>query len=83
MSEKDKLLRELDTCRQHLNITKDKVFDVSDNNFESQIRKSEEVKVSEVINTPHRPSMVGSFVLKITKGLFTSWIELCHRFGMT
>lgn len=46
MGEKDKLLRELDTCRQQLNISPDKVLDVSDRGLESQMRKSEEVQVT-------------------------------------
>ena len=45
MAEKDKLLRELDSCRQQLNLDQDVVLNVEDEVTEMRARKEEEIKV--------------------------------------
>ena len=46
MTEKDRLLRELDVCKQELNISKDDVLNVSEEDLESRQRKEEEIQVT-------------------------------------
>ena len=46
MGEKDKLLRELDNCKQQLNITKDNILNVSAATVASKNKSKEEFDVS-------------------------------------
>jgi hypothetical protein len=46
MCEKDRLLRELDTCKQKLLIDRDEVLNVEEEAMETRVRREEELKVS-------------------------------------
>lgn len=45
MTEKDRLLREMDSMRQELNVSKDIIFDVTDDDAETRQQKEEEIQV--------------------------------------
>ena len=44
MGEKDKMLRDLDTCKQQLNVSKDDVLDVSEAKIDNAARREEEIQ---------------------------------------
>ena len=46
MAQKDHLLRELDLCKQQLNLSKDDVINVSVENLETRQQQQEELRVS-------------------------------------
>ena len=45
MGEKDRLLRELDSCRDRLNMSKDDVLNVSEAAIEGRVKQNEELQV--------------------------------------
>jgi len=44
MAEKDRLLRELDLCKQQMDVSKDHILDVSDEAVESKVKREEELE---------------------------------------
>ena len=46
MGEKDRLLRDLDLCKQQLNIPKHDILNVSESAFDNRRNKDEEIQVS-------------------------------------